>query len=139
MHRTRARLGRTLALLAPASLCAVTACDSTTEPAGNPAFTVEVSGERFRVEVTSDGQAAELQQRLDSGKEGVVTGTLAQGDGGFNEPWSWHLVPMSVHAVDTSIEVCDGRPSMVEANLDYWIGTVGQFCPWGAVVVARVR
>jgi hypothetical protein len=33
---------------------------------------------------------------------------------------------------EVTIELCDGRPSMVEENLDYWVDTVRFFCPWGA-------
>jgi hypothetical protein len=40
--------------------------------------------------------------------------------------------PETVHVADMAIELCDGRPSMVQSDLSYWIGTVGQFCPWGA-------
>jgi hypothetical protein len=36
------------------------------------------------------------------------------------------------------MELCDGRPSMVEADLPYWLGTVKRFCPWGAKVVGEV-
>ena len=39
---------------------------------------------------------------------------------------------------DFAVEVCDGRPSMVEADLSYWLDTVGRFCPWGATVVERL-
>ncbi|MGH7539534.1 MAG: hypothetical protein ACRELC_00890, partial [Gemmatimonadota bacterium] len=60
-------------------------------------------------------------------------------NGGFNTRWSWHLDPATVHAPDAAIGLCDGRPSLVEADLDYWIETVGQFCPWGARVVARTQ
>lgn len=115
-------------------------CDgSTAAPEEKAAFTIEVSGEHFTVEVETSAQAQELQARLDGGVEGVVTGDLAGGDGGFNQPWSWHLDPSTVHAVDMAIELCDGRPSMVEESLDYWLNTVGRFCPWGARVTARVR
>jgi hypothetical protein len=37
-----------------------------------------------------------------------------------------------------SIELCDGRPAMVEADLNYWLTRVGSFCPWGARVVAEL-
>ncbi len=66
-------------------------------------------------------------------------GTLARGDGGFNMPWSWHLLPKTVEVADFTIELCDGRPSMVEADLDYWVDTVKQFCPWGGRLVERKR
>ena len=81
----------------------------------------------------------EFQDRLDAGMEGVVLGSLVEGGGGFNEPWSWHLDPSTVRAADTSIELCDGRSSMVEENLAYRLDAVGAFCPWGARVVERIR
>jgi hypothetical protein len=72
-----------------------------------------------------------------SGRVGVISGQLAAGDGGFNAPWSWHLVPSSVTAPDLAIELCDGRPSFVQNDLTYWMQSVKQFCPWGARVVSE--
>ena len=63
-------------------------------------------------------------------------GQLHAGDGGHNARWSWHLRDVRLGAV--AIEVCDGRPSMVEADLSYWFGRVGRFCPWSARVVAEL-
>ena len=57
--------------------------------------------------------------------------------GEFNSPWSWHLDPATLEVPDFAIELCDGRPSMVEAGLEYWFDRVGSFCPWGALVVRR--
>jgi hypothetical protein len=102
-------------------------------------FVVEVSGERFNVRATRPDAIADLEARRLSGQRGVVLGTLASGDGGFNSPWSWHLDPATVEVADAAIELCDGRPSMVEADTNYWIGTVGQFCPWGALVESRTN
>jgi hypothetical protein len=34
--------------------------------------------------------------------------------------------------VEVTIELCDGRPSDLDAELDYWAGTVKRYCPWGA-------
>jgi hypothetical protein len=34
-----------------------------------------------------------------------------------------------------AIEVCDGRPSYVEENVDEFVGTVGRYCPWQARLV----
>lgn len=108
------------------------ACESSTEPAGET-YVVEVSGEEFRVRVSDAAVIAQLEARRTSGQEGVVSGKLRAGNGGYNSPWSWHLV--DVHVADMAIELCDGRPSMVEEDTEYWIGTVKQFCPWGARVV----
>jgi hypothetical protein len=102
-----------------------------------PVFVIEVSGEEFRVQVTDPVQATRLEARMASGETGVLSGALLPGSGGFNAPWSWHLDPTTVHAPDSSIELCDGRPGMVEDDLGYWLESVGQFCPWGARVVRR--
>ncbi|KPK15203.1 MAG: hypothetical protein AMJ62_10110 [Myxococcales bacterium SG8_38] len=101
-------------------------------------YAIEVIDEEFVVEVVTLAQVERMEARLASGKKGVVSGELAAGDDGYNQPWSWHLVPATVHTADVAIEVCDGRPSMVEDNLEYWLGTVKQFCPWQASVAARL-
>lgn len=78
--------------------------------------------------------ASALDARRWSGTVGVVAGRIVRGDGGFNTPWSWHLDPLSIEVPDASIELCDGRPSMVQSDLDYWVDTVHTFCPWSARV-----
>lgn len=130
-HMFRLALAGCLALIA-------IGCGSATDasvPSPAALFEIEVSGEVFTVAVATASQAADLRARLQSGTRGVVTGSLAAGNGGFNAPWPWHLTLQSVATADMSIELCDGRPSMVSADLAYWIGTVRQFCPWGAKVV----
>ena len=116
-----------------------TACEDATGPEGGARFELEVSGERFVVHVEGASQIAALEARMASGEEGVVNGDIRSGNGGFNAPWEWHMVPSTVHTADVAIELCDGRPSLVEADLEYWLGTVKQFCPWGAKVVRRIR
>jgi len=61
-----------------------------------------------------------------------IHGPIARGNGGRNLDWSWHFVPGDWDVVEISIELCDGRPADVESDLDYWIDTVGAFCPWGS-------
>ena len=95
-------------------------------------FTVAVGQETFVVLLNDPAVIADARSRIATNHGiGIVNGTLRSGDGGFNQPWSWHLDPESITIADLTIELCDGRPSMVEDDLDYWIGTVGQFCPWG--------
>lgn len=126
-------------LLAPVFAIAGCGDDGSTIPREGALFELEVSGESFHARVTNPSAVEDLEERMSAGVEGVVSGTLARGDGGFNASWSWHWTPESVHAPDMAIEVCDGRPSFVEDDLDYWVDTVGQFCPWGATVVERVE
>lgn len=114
----------------------VAGCESSTAPEPET-FVVEVSGETFKVRTADAAVIADLEARMASGEEGVISGKLLAGSGGYNTPWSWRLDPATVHVADMAIELCDGRPSMVEADTAYWIGTVKQFCPWGAVVIGR--
>ena len=36
---------------------------------------------------------------------------------------------------EITMELCDGLPSHVEEDIDYWVDTVGRFCPWSAKIV----
>jgi hypothetical protein len=53
----------------------------------------------------------------------------------YNQPWSWHIDSEDIHMAEMTIELCDGLPSHVENDLDYWVDTVGRFCPWQATLV----
>ena len=112
-------------------------CDHSADP--EAVFEVRVVDEVFHVGVNDPVQIDSFAARLASGYEGAMNGSLVPGDGGFNGPWSWHHDPETVAVADVTTEVCDGRPSMVEDDLEYWLGTVERYCPWGARVVTRVR
>lgn len=108
---------------------------STTPAAQAMSFTVEVSGGRFVVRATDSLAIQQLTDNYNGKNSMHVTGKLVRGDGGFNQPWSWHLDPATVGMAEVSIELCDGRPSMVEEDPGYWLDSVGAFCPWGSRVV----
>jgi glucose/arabinose dehydrogenase len=55
---------------------------------------------------------------------------------GCDPQWTWHVDPRKVRFVDSAIELCDGLPSHIEADKEYWLGTVGSYCPWTAIVEA---
>ncbi|MDX1641571.1 MAG: hypothetical protein R3220_07725 [Balneolaceae bacterium] len=67
-----------------------------------------------------------------------INGPIERGNPGYNSDWSWHFVEDQWDLAEISAEVCDGRPSFVEEDLDYWVDTVGRFCPWGARVEDEV-
>lgn len=96
-------------------------------------------GERFRVALRNPAEIARAEALRGRGPIGGVGGRLARGDGGFNAPWSWHLTPETTEFFEVSIEVCQGCPSFVEADLAYWVDTLGRYCPVGVEVVARER
>jgi len=103
---------------------------------GGMYFVVDVVDEKFTVFVLNPETIRLAKDNL-QGLNGMhPSGELARGDGGFNKPWSWHLKPETVRMVEISTEVCDATPSMVEADLDYWVATVKYFCPLGAKIVA---
>lgn len=125
--------------LAPlAALLLLVACDDNRADAP-PVYVVEVEGETFRIAPATRQQQRRADSLLASGEDVIVYGVLARGDGGFNAPFHWHMTPESLDFVDVTVEVCSGRPmSDVEADLDYWIDTLGYYCPWGARIVDRV-
>ncbi len=100
-------------------------------------FVVDVNGERFKVLVRDPAIVEVLRSMLRGERGGIVIGELRAGDGGFNKPWSWHLDPDTVEVADATIELCDGMPSFVEAELNYWLNVVKRYCPWNGKVVAE--
>lgn len=67
-----------------------------------------------------------------------IHGPIARGDGGHNLSWGWHFTPDSWNLVQLSMELCDGNPSAVEADIDTWVDTIGVFCPWNSYVEEEV-
>jgi hypothetical protein len=113
----------------------ISACGAETTSSRSGVFIVQVGAERFRIRLTDATRLGQAREHLASGRIGVVGGDLVRGDGGFNQPYGWHLAPESVHFPDAAAEVCDGVPSDVQSDLDYWVDNVGNFCPWGARLV----
>jgi len=66
-------------------------------------------------------------------------GRVLRGNGGFNAPWNWHLDPDTVEFADLTVEVCDGCPTLMQADLDNYIDTVGQYCPWSTQIISRIE
>jgi hypothetical protein len=102
------------------------------------AVEAQTGEEKFRIRLKDAERIAAANQMLASGERRTLMGELAAGNGGFNQPYRWHLQPESVHFPDLSMELCDGTPSMVEQNLTYWINTVRVYCPWGVRIVRRL-
>ena len=96
--------------------------------------------EEFRVRSASPEFIAQARAQLAlpvARRHLFAAGPIRGGDGGVNTGWSWHFTG-DVALAELSIELCDGRPSMVEADLGYWLRTVGSFCPWGSYVYAEL-
>lgn len=131
------RMGRYL--VAAIAGFALTACDDDpAEPQTGPVFVIEAAGQNFRVMITDAAVAAQARQLIGSTQSININGEIARGNGGFNTGYRWHLKPNTVEFADMTIEVCDGEPSFVEENVDYFVDTVKRYCPWGIKVKSEV-
>ena len=101
-------------------------------------FVHTATGALFRAQTSLPAVIAQAEAELDRPfpeRRLFPIGPIARGDGGHNVPWSWHFVPDQWELTEVSIEVCDGTPEFVEANVAYFVDTVGRYCPWGARLV----
>jgi hypothetical protein len=93
------------------------------------------SPETMRVWVTNDAFIDQAKQFLAAGSTTMVPVFYTLRDGKDCDPvWTWHSDPVDVAWATATIELCDGLPSGVEADKDYWF-QIG-FCPWSAEVIA---
>ncbi|MBM4407890.1 MAG: hypothetical protein FJ038_04655 [Chloroflexi bacterium] len=100
---------------------------------GRVVVTFLVAGEEeYRIELT-DPADLDIARRLLAGEEapGIPNGIVVRGDPGVNTGYSWHIDPDTLEFADMTVEVCDGRPSDVEANQI----TSDRYCPWDAKVI----
>jgi len=112
--------------------CLAGACgDSTpTAPSAGAVVTLAVASETFRVSLTSPDQVAAARAAQSGGPARIPNGRIVPGTQ-VNVGWSWHLE--DVMFVQSTIELCDGRPSDVERQGTGFGG--GRFCPWTATVI----
>lgn len=144
-HRRTATGAAVLSLaLLLASACG-SSPSSPSEPSPGAVFLIRAclgsehapDGELFRARILDRATIAEAERLVGAGEVKIIAGPLAAGDGGFNAPWSWHLDPAAVRFAENTIEVCDGCPSFIEADLQYWLETIGSYCPWSTEVISR--
>ena len=112
--------------------CFASACGGSTPtaPSAGAAVTFAVASETFRVSLTSSDQVAAARAAQGGGPARIPNGRIVPGTQ-VNVGWSWHLE--DVMFVESTIELCDGRPSDVERQGTAFGG--GRFCPWTATVI----
>lgn len=105
---------------------------------GGALITFEVVDEALTVWSTDDAFIEEaLRVEGDSAAETRIPVFTDLEPGPLCDPdYSWHPAPAAMFWADVTVEVCDGRPSFVESDPDYWLEEVDQYCPWTARVVA---
>jgi hypothetical protein len=132
-----------LAIALAAAASVGVACASPAAPSpdleGGVVATFETVGERFKVFVKNPAAVSRLVQIRNGANLGQIpNGRILRGAGAgnHNAPRAWHLDPDDIEIVDAAIEVCDGRPSYVDANVAEYVDVIGRYCPWGARLVA---
>jgi hypothetical protein len=110
----------------------------TTEPilSGGILVTFDVEGEEYKIFVKDEDTIADIEA-LEKGESQakIPNGKIIGEPVSYNAPWSWHIDPYDIHMAEFTIEACSGLPSYVEDDLDYWVNTLGRFCPWSAEIV----
>ncbi len=97
---------------------------------GGVLATLEVVGHQFHAWVTNPQtmqQILDLQQG--ASRANIPNGRIlwGPGQGEHNAPWSWHLDPEDIEMAEMAVEACDGTPSFVEDEVDYFVDTVGRY------------
>lgn len=104
---------------------------------GGVLATFDVNGEKYSIFITNiDTIDQVLALERGQSMATIPSGRLLRGAEDYNRPWSWHIDSEDIEMAEVTMELCDGTPSQVEANLDYWIDNVQRFCPWGAILTA---
>ena len=101
-------------------------------------FRFSVADESLRVFMTNPQAIRDaIDNYYGKNRKNIPMGLVVDdrpGKSPYDPQWSWHLDPTTIEMVDMAIELCDGLPSFVEHNLDYWLESVRQYCPWSAHV-----
>ena len=102
------------------------------EPVG-VVVTVDAGGETYRILLTEPEDIATARAlRAGTSTATIPNGKVVRGDPGVNTGYSWHIDPTDIEWAEVTMELCDGKPSDVQAN------TISgdRFCPWSAKVKA---
>lgn len=102
---------------------------------GGILVTFQVVNESYSIFITNPATIVQVfaVERGESAAT-IPSGKLLRGTVSYNQPWSWHIDSEDIHMAEFTIELCDGTPSLVESDLDYWIDTMQRFCPWSAQI-----
>lgn len=118
-----------------AGLPSFSACASSpTSPSREAVVTFRVVDEIFRVRLVTPEQIRAAEAAQAGRGPSIPIGRLRAGTD-VNVGWSWHIV--DVEFAEVTIELCDGRPSLVEQEGPGF--AQGWYCPWGARVVSIER
>ena len=128
------RFALTVCLVAILAGCGLTTPSSPPPTSEAVVVTLRVAdAEEYRIRLT-DPEDIAVAQRLLAGEAAprIPNGLVVRDGPDVNAGYSWHIDPDSVEFADTTIELCDGRPSDVESR----VITSDRYCPWAAELIA---
>lgn len=100
-------------------------------------FTFSIVSQTLRVYMTNPQSVRDaIDNYYKLNKQNIPGGLLVDNrprKSPYDPQWSWHMKPDSIKMAEAAMEACDGLPSFVENNLDYWT-TLGTYCPWSAQI-----
>jgi hypothetical protein len=96
-------------------------------------FTVQVENEQFTMYVTDPATIQAALENFQGKNNKFPIGQVAVGNGSINEPWNWHYIPETIRMTEVSVEVCDGKPSYVNAHLNDFLAA--GYCPWAGKII----
>ena len=112
--------------------------NQTLEPtlSGGILVTFDVEGEVYKIFVKNKKAIADILA-LERGESQarILKGKLIGEPVFYNEHWSWYVDPIDIQMTEFTIEACSGLSSHIENVLEYWVNTIGCFCPWSAMIV----
>jgi hypothetical protein len=99
----------------------------------------------FRAQITGKTGIRNFERYLEKGQVtldeqgnpniGILSGPIARNELTPGHQWDFHFVPKELDVAEVSPALCNGSLPYVEQYLDYFLNTVGRFCPWGTRVV----
>ena len=118
-------------------------CAVRTQPIPAVHLTIRAHACRAALAASSGPHLNRLQERADlvvekgcvflaqaGGRARIPTGRIVSGTQ-VNVGWGWHLEDVTF--AESTIELCDGRPSDVERQGIGFGG--GRYCPWAATII----
>ncbi len=132
------------ALLSPAVFAPVLPGPLPTPPPGNGVRGTlfkfrDTKGDTFIFELQQEdkiNKAREILRDPAQQQSTFVSGNIIKQPAPYNQPWSYHLDPHSIHFPEVAIEVCDATIKFVEEHLNIW---GEQWCPWSARLIEEVQ
>jgi len=102
-------------------------------------FTFEVNGEIMSQYFTNSQTIRDaIDNFYQKNNKSIPSGLIKDdrpGRSKYDNKYKWHMSESDTRMVGMAMEICDGLPSDIEKDINYWLTQVRYFCPWSAKVM----